>query len=315
MVGKLIVMIANGWQMKIKGDKMKKLITTAKKLIDLPHNKFNLDNYLYQLEKNYNDKVCFRITKETQPIKLMAGNHEKSGIISILNQNQKRKIYIIGKGILFDSGGLDIKHEMLGMTDDKAGMIIALSIANYFKNNVTAYCPVTTNFIHQSKITPGDIIKIGKKNVKITNTDAEGRLILAEALSTLPITKNDIIITIATLTGCCAYAIGTKATAYLTLNEKLSQQWRNASNDANELTWRLPLWDYIEKDYFSKKLIANSNKEIKADTIGAGVFLKQFVKYPNNWIHLDIASSAFDKNGKANGVPIKSLINFINKIK
>jgi leucyl aminopeptidase len=293
-------------------NKLNKVINTAKKLINLPHNSFSLDNYFPILSKSYGE-LGFKNTDLHLPIKLMSGGHSNSGIVTsnnLISPYRKRNIYIIGKGILFDSGGMDLKKGMECMADDKAGMITALVVSNYCKN-VVAYCPVTTNFIHTSKIIPGDEIKIGKKIVKVTNTDAEGRLILAEALTILNITKSDIIITIATLTGCCEYALGKKATAILTPNDKLAQLFLNASAKAKELAWRLPLWNYIEKDYFKKKDIKNYEKEIKADTIGAAVFLKQFVKYPENWIHMDIASSAFDKNGKANGVPMRSLINFI----
>jgi len=292
--------------------KLNKVIAQAIRVINLPYNQFNLNNYIRVLVEN--GMIIEKIENgPDQPINLMADGNMKAGIIS-LGTRGKKNIYIVGKGILFDSGGLDIKPSgrMTDMTDDKAGAIIALAVANYVKKNVIAYCPVTTNFIQTSRITPGDIIPIGNKNVKVTNTDAEGRLILAEALSTLDVKKDDIVITIATLTGCCAYAVDTKATAYLTPNDKLAEQYAKASQEADEYAWRLPLWNYID-EIFQKKDINNSEREIKGDTIGAGCFLKQFVKYPENWIHLDIASSAFTK-GKANGVPIKSLINFISKL-
>ena len=300
-------------------NKLDKAISTAKKLIDKSYNFFSLDSYFPQLHKSFGD-LGFITTDSNLPIKLMSGNHDNSGIVThnqLISPYRKKNIYIIGKGILFDSGGLDLKRpgSMAGMYDDKAGAIIALSVANYFKDNVVAYCPVTTNFIQNSQITSGDEIKIGKKIVKVNNTDAEGRLILAEALSTLNVTEDDVVITIATLTGCCASAIGNKATAVLTPNDKLAQLFSKASEEVKELSWRLPLWDYIEKDFFKKKIIKNANSEIIADTLGAAVFLKQFVKYPGRWIHLDIAYSAFDKKGKANGTPIKTLVNFIKEIK
>jgi len=293
--------------------KLDRTIKISKFLTNLPYNKFNLDNYTDVLAQKL-DYFGLIPTQENLPVQLMSRNHLKAGIIHTITKRKKRNIYIIGKGILFDSGGLDLKDQMYNMTNDKAGMIIALSVANYLKGNVVAYCPVTTNFIHTSKIIPGDEIKIGKKIVKISNTDAEGRLILAEALSTLNVTKEDIIITIATLTGCAELAVGTKATAYLTPSDDLSCKWAVASEKAKELTWRLPLWDYIEKNFYKKIIIKNAEKDIKADTIGAAVFLKQFVKYPNQWLHLDIASSAFSKDGNANGVPIKSLLNFIRRL-
>ena len=164
------------------------------------------------------------------------------------------------------------------------------------------------------RITPGDYIKIGNKEVEITNTDAEGRLILAEALSQLPIKKNDIIITIATLTGAVAYALGEKATAFMTPTKEFTKKYKQASIKVHELAWRLPLWDYLQKEFNGKK-IKNTSKQ-KCGTIMGGMFLKQFIKYPKNWIHLDIAYSAFDnKKNKATGEPIKTLIEFIKELK
>jgi len=296
-------------------NKLDKIIKISKKLIDLPYNSFNLDNYKEILFKNFED-IHFKDTKQNLPIKLMSGGHKNSGEIEEnYNITNKKNIYIIGKGILFDSGGLNLKPKMEGMHGDKAGMIIAIAVANYCKNNVVAFCPVTTNFIHNSQIIPGDIIKIGNKKVLINNTDAEGRLILAEAISTLNISKNDIIITVATLTGAVGYSIDTKATGVLTPNNKLAQLFFDASKEVKEYVWRLPLFDYMQ-DFYKKQLIKNAEDKIRAGTSEGAMFIKQFIKYPENWIHLDIAYSAFDnKTKKANGVPIKSLINFVEKLK
>jgi leucyl aminopeptidase len=296
---------------------MKKTISIAKKLIDLPYNEFHINTYFPRLVKQFEkENFGFRKTEGRGPIKLMSDYNSNSGIVTynqLVSPYRKRNIYLIGKGILFDSGGLDLKRGMNDMTNDKAGAIIAIAVANYCKKNVVAYCPFATNFIQDSLITPGDKIKIGKKLVKITSTDAEGRLILAEALMSLNPKPNDIVITIATLTGACPYAVDTKATAVLSLNNKLAQKYIDASKEVKEYAWQLPMWDYADK-FFQKKEIVNYDKRIKADTMGGALFLKQFVKYPTQWLHLDIATSAFSENGKANGVPIKSLINFIKKI-
>jgi len=299
--------------------KVNNVIKTAKKLIDLPYNKFNLENY-FSILYDYKLNPITVDTKENQPIKLMSGNNFYARIVTCDYHeaiHHKKRIFLVGKGILFDSGGMDIKPsgKMTDMTIDKAGMIIALSTANYLKGNVIAYCPVTTNFINTSKIVPGDEIKIGKKTVKITNTDAEGRLILAEALSTLKLNKNDIIITIATLTGAVGYAIGDRATGVFSENYELLKKYSEASTEAKEFAWALPLWNYLQKKFYDKKIIENSIKAIKEGATEGAMFIKQFVPYPENWIHLDIAFSAFNKVGKANGVPIKTLINFIKKIK
>jgi leucyl aminopeptidase len=293
----------------------KKIIDKAKRLINLAYNQFNLDNYFPILYKTFGE-LGFRNTDSNLPIKLMSGQHKNAGIIScnnLISPYRKKNIYIIGKGILFDSGGLDLKDGMLNMNNDKAGMIIALAVADYCKN-VTAWCPVTTNLIQTSQITPGDIIKIGNKKVLVSNTDAEGRLVLAEAISTLTISKSDIIITIATLTGAVEDAIG-RATGVFTDNPNLACKYMDASKKANEICWKLPLWEYLEKKYYKGKIIKNEVKEIKCGATEGALFIKQFIPYPENWIHLDIAASAFDDKEKANGVPIKSLINFIKELK
>jgi len=294
------------------------IIKNCKQLIDMPYNKLNLDNYEEKIAETYRIPLTFFGANKDYPTKLMSGQHKKAGIIGTyytpeLYSQYKRNIYLVGKGILFDAGGYDLKKEMLDMKSDMAGMAIAFAVQSYLEKNVIAYCPVATNFIHNNQIIPGDYIKIGKKTIEITNTDAEGRLILAEALSTLNQKPNDIIITIATLTGACAYAIGEKATAFMTPTKEFTKKYKEASEKSGELAWRLPLWDYLQKE-FNKKRIANSTKH-KCGTIMGGMFIKQFIKYPNNWIHLDIASSAFnEKNRKATGVPIKSLVRFIKEI-
>lgn len=298
---------------------LNKVIATAKKLIDMPYNQFNLDNYEYILTKVFkfkgkkvNGLTYNSLQQEDQPVRLMSGNHPNAHCIHTCFG---RHIYIIGKGILFDSGGLNLKTGRggpYGMHGDKAGMIIALSVADLLPDKVTAFCPVTTNFIQNSKITPGDIIKIGNKRVVVNNTDAEGRLILAEAISTINASKDDIIITVATLTGACEYAID-KATGVLTPSDKLAELFLTASKEEKEYAWRLPMFDYMDKLY-KKQPIKNAEDKIKAGTSEGAMFIKQFVPYPENWIHLDIAASS-SKDGKATGIPIKSLINFIKNLK
>jgi leucyl aminopeptidase len=291
------------------------LINKVKKLINLPYNKFSLENYQTILEDSLGVRYFFKTSKPNLPIQLMSNNNPNAGIINYDNNlHNKGRIFVVGKGILFDSGGLDLKRGMADMKNDKAGMIIALATSIYFNDNVISWCPVTTNFIHNSLITPGDIIPIGKKDVEVTNTDAEGRLILAEALSDMSVTEKDIVITIATLTGCVEYAVG-KATGVFSPNKCLVNKYLEASTKEKELAWELPLWADLEKKHYSKKLIQNSVKDIKCGATEGALFLKQFIAFPNNWLHLDIAASISDAKGKTNGVPLKSLISFINSIR
>lgn len=293
--------------------KIEETIKACKSIVNLPYNKFNLTNYLEILKKKYQIPLLTIIeTDKDKPIKLMSGQHKNSGIIiNAVPHPRSRRIFLVGKGILFDSGGYNLKRSMSTMKCDMAGMATVLAVQAHLRTAVTSYCPVTTNFLHTSQLIPGDHIRIGKKTVEITNTDAEGRLILAEALARLEVSEKDIVITVATLTGSVGYAVGEKATGILTPNDKLANLYLKASKKENEYAWRLPLWDYLDKK-FKKKVIPNSSSTLPGTSMAA-LFLKQFVKYPNRWIHLDIAYAAFQKN-KATGIPIKSLISFVRSL-
>ena len=294
----------------------KRAVEYCKRLVNMPYNKLNLANYKEKLAKLLKIKINFIESKSSGPIKLMSGQHKNAGIISTnYHATRKRRVILIGKGILFDAGGYDIKPsgKYANMKIDMAGMASAFSVASQFINtNLAVYCPVSTNLVANSQILPGDEIKIGNKLVTISNTDAEGRLILAEALTNVSQASKDIIITVATLTGTVGYAIGEKATGVFTLNDDLYKKYKMSSDKAEELVWRLPLWGYLDKKYFRKKRIKNSVEDKPGASLAA-LFLKQFVKYPDNWIHLDIAYSCWDKKKeRATGQPVRSLINFIN---
>ena len=300
---------------------LNQIIKKCKKLINLPYNHFNLDNYQNVLSESYNIIIGNISTNSNGPIKLMSGDHPKAGIIhshSFSNKSYKRNIYIVGKGVLFDAGGYNLKSEMSTMKTDMAGMAAAFAVAAHIGKNIIAYCPIATNFIHNNQIVPGDILTIKNKKIEITNSDAEGRLILAESLSMLNPKRKDIIITIATLTGAVSEAIGSKATGVFSMNPKLARLYLEASKEERELAWKLPMWDYLQKK-FNKKIIQNSfdddgGEVFPGATMGA-MFIRQFIRYPNNWIHLDIGGSAFDdKRHSATGMPIRSLVNFIEKL-
>jgi len=301
---------------KKKNSKIKKYVEGYKKLVDMPYNQLNLNNYHELVRDTFKVQPMAYNTEANQPIKLMSGQDENACVMLTVPISKKRKIYIVGKGILFDAGGYDLKNEMNTMKTDMAGMACAWATYAYFKkthktDRVVPYCPVSTNFLHNNEIIPGDRIKIGKKIVEVTNTDAEGRLILAEALVNLNPTENDIVITVATLTGCVEYAVGKKAVGVFSPSQVLANKYIQASKQADELAWRLPLWDYLQKKY-NKRIIKNSDEKISAGATEGAMFVKQFVKYPQNWIHLDIASCAYDETKeKATGKPLPSLIKFV----
>ena len=298
--------------------KIQHYINCCKKLVNMPYNQLNLDNYNDVITKILDIPLISIETSSKSPIRLMSGQHKESKIVCTKNITSKKpRIILIGKGILFDAGGYDLKSKMNDMKNDMAGMASVLSINGFLQNtsinNVQSVCPVATNFIHNNQIIPGDIIKIGKYNVEITDTDAEGRLVLAEVLSSFKFRPNDIIVTVATLTGVVGYAIGDKATGIFSPNDELIKLYLEASKKTKELAWRLPLWDYLQ-DKFKGQNIKNWEKTRPGATMGA-MFIKQFVPNPNNWIHLDIAYSAWnEEKNLATGEPIKTLIEFIKKL-
>lgn len=290
-----------------------KIIKEAKEFINMPHNQFNLNNYKDVLNKW--GHTIIPAYKESV-IANMSGNNPEAGIHA--NYIGGTKVLLVGKGILFDSGGLNIKTRGMGtMYTDKAGMITAMAVDKIVDNHdVGCLCPITENMLQHSNIYPGDIYKIGKKQVTVNDTDAEGRLILAEALATIPknyLHKNAVVITIATLTGAVGYAID-RATGVFSPNNNLANLYLTCAEQAKERAWRLPLWEDLDKKYYSKTSIKNYNKEILAGASEAALFVKQFVPNPNQWIHLDIAYSAFNADDTANGQPIKTLVKFTDAL-
>ncbi len=220
----------------------------------------------------------------------------------ILEYNTKKKtndtIVLIGKGVTFDSGGISLKPGA-NMDLMKADMSGAAAVLGAFKaisdlkpsTHIVGLVPCTENMPGSNALKPGDIIKcLSGKTVEILNTDAEGRLILADAISYAKRYKPDAVIDIATLTGACVAALGTFASGMLGNNDELKDQVKQAGNNCHERVWELPLWD----EYY--ELIKSNIADIKntggryAGTITAACFLGKFVEdFP--WVHIDIAGT------------------------
>ncbi len=220
----------------------------------------------------------------------------------ILEHNTKKKstdtIVLIGKGVTFDSGGISLKPGA-GMDLMKADMSGAAAVLGAFKaisslkptSHIVGLVPCTENMPDGRALKPGDIIKfMSGKTAEILNTDAEGRLILADAICYAKRYKPDAVIDLATLTGACVAALGTFATGMLGNNEDLKDRIKQAGENCHERVWELPLW----KEYYD--LIKSNIADIKntggkyAGTITAACFLGEFVEeYP--WVHLDIAGT------------------------
>lgn len=231
-----------------------------------------------------------------------AGSDEPPYLVKLEYRPRKARktIAIVGKGVTFDSGGLSIKPAsgMETMKCDMSGAAAALGAieaAARLKLNVAvrAYLPLTENMINGKATRPGDVIKSrAGKTVEILNTDAEGRLILADALSVAVEDKCDYIVDVATLTGACVVALGGDIAGLFSTDDKLAEQIADSASRAGERVWRMPLpAHYLELTKSSIADLKNTGGR-EGGAITAALFLKEFVdKTP--WAHIDIAGPAF----------------------
>ncbi|MEK1896248.1 MAG: M17 family metallopeptidase [Rhizobium sp.] len=208
-----------------------------------------------------------------------------------------RKITLVGKGVCFDTGGLDIKpaSSMLLMKKDMGGaanvMGLALMIMDAkLKVDLRVIIPVVENSISANAFRPGDIYRSRKGlTVQIDNTDAEGRLILADALAYADEDAPDLLIDMATLTGAARVALGPDLPPFFTDDVELAQDLTEASLETDDPLWRLPLYAGYEKDIRAKFAdITNAPAGGMAGAITAALFLKRFVSNTTSWAHFDI---------------------------
>lgn len=239
--------------------------------------------------------------------------------------NPKKKIALIGKGITFDSGGLDIKppSSMLTMKDDMSGAACVLGIMNTLKlfnpqvevHGIIAACE---NMPGCAAYKPGDVLTAkNKKTIEVDNTDAEGRLTLADALCFACEQCVDEIIDIATLTGACMVALGTQAAGIMGNNQDLIDKLIKIGDENGERFWQLPMYEEFKDGLKSDIADMKNTGSRYGGASAAGVFLKEFVKDEIPWVHLDIAGVAFlEKPQKelskgATGVGVRTLLNYI----
>lgn len=240
----------------------------------------------------------------------------------------KKKIAIIGKGITFDSGGLDIKppSSMLTMKDDMSGSACVLSVMNtlkHFNPQVEVHAIVATceNMPGCGAFKPGDVlIAKNKKTIEIDNTDAEGRLTLADALCFACELGVDEVIDIATLTGACMVALGTQAAGIMGNDQTLIDNLIKSGERGGERYWQLPMYEEFFDSLKSDIADMKNTGSRYGGASAAGVFLQKFVKKDVAWAHLDIAGVAFlEKPQKelskgATGAGVRTLLNYILSI-
>ncbi len=214
-------------------------------------------------------------------------------------ENAPGPLILVGKGITFDAGGISIKPAS-GMGEMKMDMSGAAAVIGTLQAAARLRLPVrliglipsTENLLGGSAMRPGDIIRhYGKKTSEVDNTDAEGRLILADALAYASTYKPAAVIDLATLTGACVVALGQHATGMLGTDDGLMAQLRTAGEKTFERVWQLPLFEEYEKQIKSDVADVKNTGGRWAGAITAALFLKKFIgAYP--WVHLDIAGTA-----------------------
>lgn len=241
-------------------------------------------------------------------------------------KNVKKKIALIGKGICFDSGGLDIKpaSSMLTMKDDMSGASCILGVMKALAKlqpdiEVHGLIAACENMPSGSSYKPGDILTAKNgKTIEVDNTDAEGRLTLADALCYACELNVDEVIDIATLTGACVVALGSHISGIMGNDDELIERLIETGKEAGEKLWKLPMdreyFDSLKSDIADMK---NTGTRMGGASI-AGVFLQEFVK-DTKWAHIDIAGTAYiEKPQKefiagSTGAGVRTLLNYITK--
>ena len=258
------------------------------------------------------------------------GSHQPPRFVHMTYRSPKarRTIALVGKGITFDSGGLCIKPAdgMLWMKDDMSGAAAVIGVFSALaalkpRVNVHGIFAATENMPGGAAFKTGDVLRaMNGKTMEIINTDAEGRLILSDALSYACKQKPDEIIDLATLTGACVVALGPEISACFTKDDKLRNRLLEAARKEGEKLWPLP----IEDDYFD--MIKSHIADVKnsggrwAGAITAALFLQEFVEPGIAWAHLDIAGPALVESDKiyrptgGTGVMVRTLLRYLEDL-
>ncbi len=237
-------------------------------------------------------------------------------------------VALVGKSITFDSGGISIKPSegMEKMKYDMAGGAVVLSVIRAAAEarlpvNLIGVLPATENLPGGTASKPGDIVSsVSGKNIEIVNTDAEGRLVLADAIEYVKKMKPGVIIDIATLTGACSVAFGNEVIAMMGNDDGWMERIKTAGDDTYERVWQMPLYEeymeYIKSDLADIKNSGGKNGSL----VTAGYFLKEFAG-DTPWVHLDIAGTAWTDKDKpytpkgATGIGVRLLLNLLREMK
>jgi leucyl aminopeptidase len=257
-----------------------------------------------------------------------AGSEDPPRLVRLAYGEEGPLIALVGKGVTFDSGGLSIKTSaaMADMKYDKSGACAVLGAVQAVADlalpvRLRAYLPLAENMLSGKAYRPGDIVRCyNGKTVEITDTDAEGRMILADALAWAAEERPDSIVELSTLTGHCVVTLGNLAAGLFTPHEGLASELLAASGGAGERLWRLPLYpEFLEEMKGTQADLRNSAGRYGGASLAAA-FLSQFVGAQERWAHLDIAGVANVKPEPhatlhgATGFGVASLVTWLRRL-
>jgi len=241
----------------------------------------------------------------------------------------KNKVVLIGKGLTFDSGGYNLKvgaSQIEKMKYDMGGSASVLGAARAIgelkPNNTEVHFIVAAceNMINGSALHPGDIVTASNgKTIEVNNTDAEGRLTLADALVYACKLQPNAIVDLATLTGACVIALGDEIAGLWTDNDELSEQLSSAAGKAGEGIWRMPMQDSYKSGINSSIADLQNTGPRPGGSITAALFLKEFVNSSIPWAHIDIAGTCWTEKDRditpkgATGYGVRTLVNWIKE--
>ncbi|MCV2884471.1 leucyl aminopeptidase [Aestuariibacter sp. AA17] len=315
------------------GVAVSKGMATTKDVANMPPNICNPAYLLEQaqkLESEY-DSLIVESVDEAQMAELGMNSYLAVGrgsanesIMTIMHHKggkaDQAPIVLVGKGLTFDSGGISIKpgEGMDEMKYDMGGAAGVLGTMHTISElnlpiNVIGVLAGCENMPDANAYRPGDILTtMSGQTVEVLNTDAEGRLVLCDALTYVERFEPDTVIDVATLTGACVIALGKHATGLLSSHNPLAHELLNASEQSGDKAWRLPLWDEYQEQLESPFADMTNLGGRSAGTITAACFLSRFTK-KYNWAHMDVAGTAWSSSPikGSTGRPVPMLSQFL----
>ncbi|QPA30527.1 leucyl aminopeptidase [Thermaerobacillus caldiproteolyticus] len=316
-----------------------KATNSARTLVNTPSNLLtatDLANYAVKLAQKY-DFECEILEKDDMEklgmgafLAVNKGSTEPPKMIVLKYQGKEtweNVIGLIGKGVTFDTGGYSIKprESMVDMKTDMAGAAAVLGAMEIIgelrpEQNVVAVIPATDNVISGDAFKPDDVItSMSGKTIEVKNTDAEGRLILADAITYAKHHGANYLIDVATLTGGVIVALGVHTTGAMTNDEALFEQLLEASIETGEFIWRLPITEKDKERVRSSKIAdLNNSPGREGHAIMGGAFLAEFAE-DTPWIHLDIAGTSVTSKehdlgpAGATGVMVRTLATLVER--